>query len=110
MSEIQVTGLGPDLDLNDMTKDERIRSLSLMLAIKYHGETVVKDGTLYQQYKLEGRNMRTLDDEMIIETAVRYETFIRCGENPERMALIEDIADNIDKAIESGAVNDEAQS
>lgn len=83
----------------DLSKDEKMRAMALMLAISFHKDTVIKDAGMYQQMKLEGRNMELLTDATVVATALRYETYIRCGENPERMALIETIADQVDKAI-----------
>jgi hypothetical protein len=91
----------------DLTKDEKLRSMALMLAIRHHGDTVIKDAGIYQQYKMEGRNMQPLNDELVIATAVRYEAFIRCGENAERMAFIEQVADKLDEMIENGDLDEE---
>lgn len=83
----------------DLTPDQKLRSMALMLSISFHKDTVIKDAGMYQQYKMEGRNMSPLDDETVIKTALRYETFIRCGESPERMALITQVADELDDFI-----------
>ena len=41
--------------------------------MKYHDMGMVKDGALYQQYKLEGRNIRTIGLEDVFETAMKIE-------------------------------------
>lgn len=78
----------------DLTLDQKVRAMALTLAVKYHADTVIKDGAMYQQYKLEGRNMRTLNTDMVLETAIVYEAFIREGKvrvsienGEERIAL-----------------------
>jgi hypothetical protein len=50
-----------------------IGAIALNMALKYHDITVVKDGQLYQQYKLEGRNMTNLHLDMVFETAIQIE-------------------------------------
>jgi hypothetical protein len=53
-----------------------IAALALNMALKYHDMNLVKDGTLYQQYKLEGRNMRDLHLDAVFETAIQMEAFL----------------------------------
>ncbi len=62
-----------------LTHDESVRSTSLMLAVKFHVDTVIKDAQMYSQYKMEGRNMRTLDTDLVIRTAATFEHYIRNG-------------------------------
>ena len=50
-----------------------VASVALTLAMQYHRITTVQDGTLYQQYKLEGKNMTPLHIDMVFETAIRIE-------------------------------------
>jgi len=50
-----------------------IAALALTMAMKYHDINTVQDGLLYQQYKLEGRNMRDLNLDTVFETAIRIE-------------------------------------
>ena len=37
-----------------------IAAVALSLALRYHDINTVQDGVLYQQYKMEGRNMTDL--------------------------------------------------
>ena len=53
-----------------------VASVALNLALKYHDINTIQDGTLYQQYKLEGRNMETLHLDMVFETAIRMEAHL----------------------------------
>jgi hypothetical protein len=53
-----------------------IAALALNFALKYHDINTVQDGTLYQQYKLEGRNMRDLHLDMVFETALKIEVHL----------------------------------
>ncbi len=50
-----------------------IGAIALQMAMQWHDISTVKDGTLYQQYKLEGRNMMTLHLDMVFETAIAME-------------------------------------
>lgn len=53
-----------------------IAALALNMAIKYHDMSIIKDGTLYQQYKLEGRNISPMDLDLVFETAIKMEMFL----------------------------------
>lgn len=53
-----------------------IASIALSMAMKYHGINIVQDGALYQQYKLEGKNMQPLHLDMVLETAGRLEAWL----------------------------------
>lgn len=53
-----------------------IAALALNMALKYHDMGMIKDGQLYQQYKLEGRNIETLHLEYVFETAIKMEAFL----------------------------------
>lgn len=48
-----------------------IAAIALSMSMKYHNISTVQDGALYQQYKLEGRNMVPLHLDMIFDTAAR---------------------------------------
>jgi len=53
-----------------------IGALALSFALKYHNINTVQDGTLYQQYKLEGKNMRELHLKDVFETAIMMEAHL----------------------------------
>lgn len=50
-----------------------IGAVSLQMALQYHDINTVQDGALYQQYKLEGKNFRDLQLDMVFDTATRIE-------------------------------------
>jgi hypothetical protein len=50
-----------------------IASIALNMAMKYHDINTIQDGALYQQYKLEGRNIPALHLDMVFETAIQIE-------------------------------------
>jgi len=53
-----------------------IGALALNMAMKYHDMSMVSDGTLYQQYKLEGRNMREIGLADVFDTAIQIEAHL----------------------------------
>lgn len=73
-----------------------IAAIALGMALKYHDIATVQDGTLYQQYKLEGRNMRDLQIDYVFDTAIQIERHLIASE--KRIADI--IVSAINLAIE----------
>lgn len=50
-----------------------VAAIALNMAMKYHDINMVKDGVLYQQYKLEGKNLQPLHLDHVFETAIKIE-------------------------------------
>lgn len=63
-----------------------IAAIALSMAMKFHDIATIKDGAMYQQYKLEGRNMRELHLDMVFETALSIERHLMASS--ERIANI----------------------
>jgi hypothetical protein len=83
-----------------------IAALALNMALKYHDMGMIKDGQLYQQYKLEGRNIETLHLEHVFETAIKMERFLLGAS--DRIAKI--VVDAISIAVDDdGAVVEDTQ-
>jgi hypothetical protein len=78
-----------------------IAAIALSMAMKYHDMTLVKDGQLYQQYKLEGRNITTIDLADVFDTAIQIELHLLQAN--ERIARL--LVDALEVVIEE----DEAQ-
>jgi len=76
-----------------------IAALALNMALKYHDMGMIKDGQLYQQYKLEGRNIETLHLEHVFETAIKMERFLLGAS--DRIAKV--IVDAIEIAVDEDA-------
>jgi hypothetical protein len=53
-----------------------IAALALNFAMQYYNINTVQDGALYQQYKMEGRNIRNLHLSDILETATEIEAHL----------------------------------
>lgn len=73
-----------------------IAAIALHMALKYHNIATVQDGALYQQYKLEGRNLRELHLDMVFETAILMEAHILGAS--ERIAAL--VVDALEEGIE----------
>lgn len=71
-----------------------IAAVALTLALKYHDINTVQDGALYQQYKLEGKNMNPFHLDHVFETAERMELWLLASS--ERIAKV--IVDAVDDA------------
>lgn len=69
-----------------------IASIALNMAMKYHDITLVKDGILYQQYKLEGRNMPSLHLDIVFETAIKIERHLLMSSERIATMIIEAVA------------------
>ena len=74
-----------------------IASIALSLALKYHDINTVQEGALYQQYKLEGRNLNNLHLDMVFDTATKMEAWLLASS--ERIAKI--VVDAIDAPDEA---------
>ena len=63
-----------------------IAAIALHLSLKYHDINTVQDGALYQQYKLEGKNMTPFHLDHVFETAERMEKWLLASS--ERIAQV----------------------
>jgi hypothetical protein len=66
-----------------------IASIALSMAMKYHSFNIVQDGVLYQQYKIEGKNMEELSLNLVFETAMKIEIYL-LGASDRIAALLVD--------------------
>lgn len=64
-----------------------------------HQDALVSDGALYQAMRMDGKEFTPLTDDAIVKTADRFETYIRCGCNPERQEMIEFAVDALDQEL-----------
>jgi len=65
-----------DTPLN-LTGEQSIRSMALMMAVKYHSDSIVKDAGMYQQYKAEGKNMQPTSTLVVLQHAMEFERYLR---------------------------------
>jgi hypothetical protein len=66
------------LDMSlDLSKDEKLRATALMMAVSYHKETIVKDGSMYQTMKANGTNLRPSQPAAVLDAAIVFEGYLR---------------------------------
>jgi len=82
-----------------------IAAIALSMALKYHDISTVQDGALYQQYKLEGKNMTPLHLDMVFETAMRIELHLMASE--QRIAKV--LVEALEVMVEDETPADEAE-
>lgn len=81
MTEIspEMDDLRPDLEpIKDtpIAPAHGIATIALNMAMKYHDINTVQDGVLYQQYKMEGKNLHGLHLDEVFHTAGRIEAWL----------------------------------
>jgi hypothetical protein len=79
-----------------------IAAIALNMALKYHDIATVQDGTLYQQYKLEGKNLRELHLDMVFETAIKMELYMIGASERIAKVLVDAIAVEVEGDQETG--------
>lgn len=72
MSDNELLDL-PGLSEVSLAPAHGIAALALNFALKFWDIATVQDGTLYQQYKLEGRNMKPIELTDVLDVARRIE-------------------------------------
>ncbi len=65
---------------------EGIAAIALSMSMKYHDINTVQDGVLYQQYKMEGKNLHGLHLDQVLDTASKIEAWLL--QAPERIAKL----------------------
>lgn len=53
-----------------------IAAMALSMAMKYHDVATIKDGVMYQQMKMEGKNIMPIHLDHVLETAERLEMWL----------------------------------
>jgi hypothetical protein len=74
-----------------------IASVALNMAMKYHDIQMVKDGALYQQYKLEGKNFRDLHLDDVFETAIKIEMHLLGSSDRIAKIVVDAIAFGVER-------------
>lgn len=79
-----------------------ISALALNFAMKYCDINTVQDGALYQQYKLEGKNMRALHLDMVFEAAKKFEAWILDAPTRLSQIVMDGIAETLLEDLSEG--------
>jgi hypothetical protein len=74
-----------------------IAAIALSMAIKYHDIGTVKDGVLYQQYKLEGKNLPALHIDMVFETAMLIELHLLASSQRIAKVIVDALEVHVDE-------------
>jgi len=73
-----------------------VAAIALAMAMKYADIATVQDGALYQQYKLEGRNLPPLQLDWVFEIAIQIEKHLVLSQERIAKVLIDAIAEGIE--------------
>jgi hypothetical protein len=74
------TGVDAVLDAPlGLSPEEGCRVTALMLATKYHTETIVKDAQLYNALKMDGKELTQSSTMSVVKIAAEFEHYIRHG-------------------------------
>lgn len=111
----------PDNPLSELAKDPHfadvpmapahaLATVALNMSLKYHDINTIQDGVMYQQYKMEGRNMQDLHLDVVFDTAKRMEAHIMNA--PSRLAatIMLDVLDSVAETDEEKSGVEELRS
>lgn len=87
----------PGLENAPIAPAHAIAALALNFAMKYCDITTVQEGALYQQFKLEGRNMHDLSLGEVFHYAKQIEMHLMASSERIAAMLIDAIAHGIDE-------------
>jgi hypothetical protein len=90
----------PEVADAPVTPQVGIAAIALNFALKYHDINTVQDGALYQQYKLEGRNMRDLHLDEVFYTATQIERHLLQAPSRLALAVLDAVAEDIEAALD----------
>lgn len=94
----------PELKEVALSTPHAISSLAMNFAMKFHDINTVQEGALYQQMKLEGKNLSPLFLEYVFETAARIELWLMRSPNRLSEALLNEFADAVEAVLEEDAL------
>lgn len=60
----------------DLTKEEKLRTAALIMAIHYHVETIVKDAAMYQAMVNRQEHLKPSTVERVVRIAEEFERFL----------------------------------
>jgi hypothetical protein len=74
-----------------------IAAIALQMAMKYHDMGMVKDGQLYQQYKVEGRDIQEIELADVFDTAIQIEAHLLGSEQRIAEMIVDALSIAIDE-------------
>lgn len=100
-SQEPLKALEPTMGNHPLAPAHGIAAIALTMALKYHDIATIQDGAMYQQYKLEGRNMRELHLDMVFETAILMEQHLIASSDRIAKILVDAITTGIEDEPET---------
>jgi hypothetical protein len=79
-----------------------IAALALSLSMKYHDMAMIKDGAMYQAYKMEGRNIQTVGLKEVLDTAEKLEVWLLGASDRIAKIIVDAIEFRIDDDKDRG--------
>jgi hypothetical protein len=76
-----------------------VAMIALNMALKYHDINTIQDGTLYQQYKMEGKNMDTLHLDHVFETARSIEDHLLKSNDRITQLMVDGVIDALEGLV-----------
>lgn len=95
-----------DVSRIEMPLDITIRSIALTVAQRHCGDTVVREGNLYQQLKMDNKLTGPLTIEHVLHCTLVFEAYL-WGKWSKDIAgkAMEQTLNEMDEAIKAGALN-----
>ncbi len=84
-----------------------IAAVALTMAMKYYDINTVQDGTLYQQYKMEGKNLEPLSIHSVFEVAKQIEAHLMAANDRIASIVIDALTIEVDDDEDMGEEQDE---
>lgn len=82
-----IAALMPEVRL---TRDDALRSAALVMALRYHLDTIVRDGELYREMSRDSNHKwKTTAPQQVVDAAVIFEAYLR-GDLGEMMEVTVD--------------------
>ncbi len=94
-----IAELVPHMGSTPVAPAHGIAAIALSMAMKFHDINTVQEGALYQQYKLEGKNMTPLHLDMVFETAVKMEAFMLGASERIAKLVVEALVVKVDDEV-----------
>lgn len=97
LNDLEVIGDAP------VSPATAIAGLALNFAMKWHDMTLIKDGAMYQQKKLEGANIEVIDFQSVLDTAAKLEAWLIGASDRISGIVVQMLADESDEDGEQPA-------
>ncbi len=97
MSDNDLLNLAEAMPGTPISAPRGIAAIALQMAMRYHDMGMVKDGVLYQQYKMEGRNITTIGLADVFDTAIQIEAHLLGAEGRIAALIVDALAATVEE-------------